>query len=146
MAWTKPKEKLSPLDEWVNFKNNIMKSDDARSKELLRTTDTWMGYTTKEKAEAYRKWDNYYAECEASEQSAIFHDMKDALKSKNFRVIKDGIAKLFQLKQEKGLIPQPQCVDPYLIRHNQTCSTYFRMTFAAKASQDQKEAKTTGIF
>lgn len=137
----KQKEKLSPLDEWVNFKNKIMMSDDAHSKELLRICETWMGYTGKEKADAYRQWDEYYELCSLSEPAALFYEMKSALGKKYIKVVQDLRARLAAEKNTFNPVMKPKCVDPYLIRYHQTCGTYVRLTYAAKADRDKNNTK-----
>lgn len=147
MAWTKQQEPEDAKVQLDKLRANIIGSDDDRSKELLKLADAWYLYTPYEMAMAYKAWDEYYETCYVSEQSAIYHDLKDMINKRNVSGMKENIQKLRDYNEKHFFLDKPACIDPYLMMNNQTTSTVIRLTRNAKKQMAIKEAKkSTGIF
>lgn len=132
-------EQKDPFEQLIEFKSSIDKNNDFQGKAYMSMCDVWLGYTTQERAQCYRLWDEYYELCKTSEAYGMYDEMRRLLASNNIKELLSNMPRVKRLRQTMTKLPVPNCIDPYLLRYNQTCNTYMKLMKACSYARQQEE-------
>ncbi len=133
-------EPKDPFEQLIEFKASIDRNDDFVSKGYMAMCDVWLGYTTQERAQSYRLWDEYYELCKTSEGAGMYDEMRRLLASGNIKELIASKPRIMRARQTMTRLPMPNCIDPYLVRYNQTCNTYMKLMKACSYARQQENS------
>ena len=80
--------------------------------------------TSSEKAEMYKKWDEYYELCRNTRASKLVFEIKESIEKHNQTKTQTLLAENMSLIEDSNFLPRPRLYDPYELTNNPNVRKY----------------------